>query len=599
MKRLVVTPEDKRRDRSRLVIVVLSLFILVSGLADLTRLWQPIGFFGTVSNGDGVVRYVAAGSPADRAGIRPGDRFNIASLTPQQRWWLFPANCAPPGVLMTVGVLREGVQRRVTMRSVPEPMGAVERTAIITDVVAGVIVVLIGTMTILLRTTLIVWGFYMFCLGSAPFPYRAGDGNLLLPYSFFWLSAIVVIGAATLPGILVFCVRLLQGSLTGWRAWLERLAVAAFVALAVLGVGELVLNYWLGLPAAASIRWYVGIEQALRAAIAVVLVYTYVRAAGTDRQRVRWAVIGIGIALAVPFVQARLFGLSIDAPAVYDALYVIGAAAPIGVAYAILKHRVVNVSFVVSRTIVYTTITALMVAVFAFIDWLVGKVLDQSRLAVVAEVLAAIAIGFSLSGLHRAVDRVVDGLLFRARHAAERTLTRFAAGLPHAASFELVDEMLAEETSAALGLTSAAVFRRTGEHLFDRMAAIGWDDGTATQLTERDSLVLHLEGERKALRLGEVRWNRADVPIGAARPALALPIFVRHRLGGIVLLGPHATGEDFDADEMRLLENCAVAAGAAYDHLEADALRRRVDELQGALDALGSTLQPHGIIGTA
>ena len=367
---------SKRTTGRTLLILAPSLYVFIGGLADISRLWQPIGWFGATADHDGVVTHVAAGSPADAAGIRAGDRFDVAALAPQQRWYLFPENCAPPGASLSVDVMRDGV------------------------------------------------------------------------------------------------------------------------------------------------------------------------------------------------------------------ISVVGAAAPIGVAYAILKHRVVNVSFVVSRTIVYGTITAILIATFAFIDWLVGRVLDQSRLAVVAEVIAAIAIGFSLNGLHRQIDRFVDGLLFRSRHAAERTLTRFAAGLPHAASFELVDEMLAEETTAALGLTSAAVFRRTSEHCFDRMAAVGWEGATATRLTERDRLVLHLEGERQALKLADVRWNRTDLPAAPAEPALALPVFVRHQLEGIVVLGAHATGEDFDAYELRLLTNCAVAAGAAYDHLDADALRRRVEDLQRMLDSL-------------
>jgi hypothetical protein len=581
---------SKHTTARTLLILALALYVVIGGLADISRLWQPIGWFGTTADGDAVVTHVAAASPAGAAGVRIGDRFDVAGLSPQQRWYLFPENCAPPGASLSVGVIRAGIEHRVTMISVPEPMGVVERTAILTDVAAGILFVLIGTTTMLLRPTAIVSGFYLFCLGSAPFPYRALDGGLTLPYSFIWLAGMMIVWAAALPGLLIFAVRLLQAALTGWRAWAERIAVLSFIALAAIGCGHLVLNYLLGRPAAFLTPWEQGLNLGLTALIIVVLLATYIGAVGRDRQRLRWVVIGIGVALAASYVQSRLSALVATGPALYDAISVIGAAAPIGVAYAILKHRVVNISFVVSRTIVYGTITALLIAVFAFIDWLVGKVLDQSRLAVVAEVIAAIAIGFSLNGVHRQIDRVVDSLLFRSRHAAERTLTRFAAGLPHAASFELVDEMLAEETSAALGLTSAAVFRRSSEHCFDRMAAVGWDGATTTRLTERDRLVLHLEGERQALKLAGVRWNRTDLPAIPAEPALALPIFVRHQLEGIVMLGPHATGEDFDADELQLLTNCAVAAGAAYDHLEADALRRRVDDLQRMLDSRAARL---------
>lgn len=154
--------------------------------------------------------------------------------------------------------------------------------------------------------------------------------------------------------------------------------------------------------------------------------------------------------------------------------------------------------------------------------------------------------------------------------------------------------MLAEEVAAALELTSAAVFRRTVGHRFERMSATGWADGTASSLDERDRLVLQLQGEREPLKLGGVRLGRSDLPAGNHEPALAVPIFVRHQLGAIIVLGPHSTGEDFDADEIGLLSKCAVAAGAAYDHLEADALRRQAEEMQKTIDELRTALVAHG-----
>jgi hypothetical protein len=577
-------------------IVAMSLFILVSGVADVRRLSHPIGVFGTIANLNGVVLDVAKGSPADQAGIRPGDRYDIAHLAAQDRWFLFPANCTQPGVTLTVGVIRDQQERQVTMTAVTEPMDAPEQAATIANIVAGVIFVLIGTATMLLRPTMIVAGFYLFCLGSAPFPYREFDAGLLMPYSYAWILLLYLIISAGLPGLLIFSVRMLQTSMSGWRLILERYAFAAYLVIASLQTASTVFDYMLGRGAQWMSIARHDLILGLTLVIAIVLVATYAMAMGADRQRIRWVVIGIGIALAAPYVQRFWSGLYVSAPALYDVIPVVGAAAPIAVAYAILKHRVVNVSFFISRTIVYGIITAIVVVAFALIDWLVGRVLDQSRLAVVAEVLVAVAIGFWMNGLHKQIDALVDGVLFRARRAAERALTRFAAGLPFAASFELVDEMLANETAAALGLTSAAVFRRTSGHRFDRMSAVGWSEGTATCLDERDRLVLQLQGERQALRLNEIRWMRTDVPTGPAEPALALPILVRHQVDAIVVLGPHATGEDFDADELRLLSACAIAAGAAYDHLEADALRRRAEEMQRTIDDLRSALLAHGLL---
>lgn len=581
---------------SRLFAVTLSLFIFSSGLADAVRLWQPIGWFGTVANADFVIKGVAPRTPADLAGIRVGDRFDIQRLPPQKRWYLFPENCLTSGTTLTVGVIRNGRERFVTMTSVQEPMGVPQQTALVISQVAGLLFVLIGTFTVLARPSPVVWGFFVYCLGSAPFFYRYLDGTLKLPYSFIWLGAIITIASAALPGLLIFSASILDQSVTRWRTATKIIAWVAFAAIAGFNLSGLTRNYLLGQPALLLYKIGGDLKIVLSVAIAAILFTTYMREEGSNRQRLRWMNIGIGVALFSPYLGRLFPALAASSPALFDAISVIGAAAPIGVAYAILKHRVINVSFFVSRTIVYGALTAILVAAFAFIDWFADRVLDQSRLAVVFEVLVAVGFGFSMKALHHQVDRFVDNVLFRARHIAERCLKRITLGLPYAASYEVVDGILAEETAAILGLASAALFRRTSPGSFERTASIGWDSETARSLGEEDRLLIYLAGERQSLRLSDVHSANRNLPTGPAEPVLALPIYVRHELCAILVLGTHVTGEDLDVDEIRLLEQCAVAASAAYDHLEADALRRQTEELQRTIEAMRAALQSHGVV---
>ena len=583
------------RSMIRAFVVAMSLFVLISGLSDVVRLWHPIGWFGTIANSDFYVLRVAPGTPADLAGIRAGDRFDIPRLRPQERWYLFPSNCLATGTTLSVGIIRNGLEHFVTMTSVQEPMGILQQAALIVSQITGLLFVLIGTVTVLMRPSPVVWGFYLYCLGTAPFFYRYLDGTLKLPFSFMWLSIITVVGAAALPGLLVFSVSILRESATGWRAALRWVAWTSFLALAALGLVHLTRNYLFGQPALVINTAYSFLERALSLAVAAALLVTYIGARGSDRQRLRWVVIGVYVALFAPTLQSLLRNLEASSPALFDAISVIQATAPIGVAYAILKHRVINVSFFISRTIVYAAITAILVAAFAFIDWFGDRVLDQTRVAIVMEALVAIGFGFSMNALHYQVDRLVDNVLFRSRHLAERALKRLVAGLPHATSYRVVDEILAEEAAATLGLASAALFRRTAPKRFERTASVGWIDGTATCLTEQDRLFVYLSGERESLRLSDVHWKTDDLPTGEAEPALALPIFVRHELSAILVLGSHVTGEALDADEIRLLEACAVAAGAAYDHLEADALREYAEELQRTVASMQTTLHAHGL----
>jgi len=204
-------------------------------------------------------------------------------------------------------------------------------------------------------------------------------------------------------------------------------------------------------------------------------------------------------------------------------------------------------------------------------------------------------LGFWLNGLHRMTDRFVDQVLFRRRHDAERRLTRFAAGLPHAGSFAMVDGALATEPAEALALESAAVLRLDDSDRFELKSSVGWPDGAMRSLGEQDPLLLYLHGAHEALRLSDVHWRRDDLPADGRGPAVAVPIVVRHQLTAIMLLGPHATGEDFDQGELHLLESCAVAAGAAYDHLEADRLRSQAKDLQRTIESLRQSLQAAGL----
>ena len=54
------------------------------------------------------------------------------------------------------------------------------------------------------------------------------------------------------------------------------------------------------------------------------------------------------------------------------------------------------------------------------------------------------------------------------------------------------------------------------------------------------------------------------MPKGEAVPILALPILVRHRLEAFALYGEHTNGEDFDGDEIAILDRLGAAAGAGY-----------------------------------
>ena len=583
-----------------IVVLGLSLAILAVDVTDVWRIWRPIGVFGYGTNLDGVVTGVDAGSPAAAAGIRVGDRLDESTMTAQQRWDLvqLPA-VAAAGISRTFGVFRSGERRTVTLTSVPEPMGLDAQLVIVLNVLAALVFVGIGAAIVLLRPDPSTWGFFLYCLGLGPL--LTPNFNQIVPvpwvlYAQYAFGALLGVGMA---GLAWFALHFLQTSIGGWRRWAQYAIGPLALALVATSDVQILYTYAVGAPA----EWWAraGIWLTLAAALLVVaaLVDTFVHRRGADRQRIRWVVFGFAISLFAMFVSTMLGTEATNTPfVVTGVLQIFAAIAPVTVAYAVIKHRVIDVNFVVSRTLVYAILTTVFVGLFALIDWFVGRVLDQTRWALVAEIGVAIGVGFWLNGLHARVDRFVDAVLFRRRHAAERRLARLVRGLPHATSPAFVDASLVDEPRDALDLTSAALFRRDGLGSYRRLASFEWDGALADGLKDGDPLILHLQAERGAIRLSELHWSRDDAPGGGARPALALPIVVRHELEAIVLYGAHRGGEDFDPDELQWLNSLAVGAGAAYDHLEADALRQRLDQLARENESQRLTLERNGLLAT-
>jgi len=578
--------QSRRATLRTVIVIVLAALVLSESLPDIRRVWLPLGTFGVVgTNQDGFITAVEPGSPAARAGIRAGDREDIASTSPQYRFWVISGTSPGtlvPGQRLTMAVDRGGQVREVTMLSEPEALTPTTKTLLVARELALLLFVGIGASLALLRPSIATWAFYCFCLGLHGAPAQVEGMSLGVPWNY--LSGIVgssgLLYTAGYVGVVVFAALFLHEQSAGWRANVYRFAPVAWLVFSCLGT-YLWLSVWFG--------WRTKIEQDIFlymqwAAVIVAmyaLIATYVSAQGSDRQRIRWVVVGFGIALVANIVLGTLNAYFNPPYWLYASLLLVPVVVPLTVAYAVIKHRIIDVSFVVSRALVYGILTTMLVGIFSIIDWFFTVYLHLARLGAVAEVIAVVAFGIWFNGLHRRVDSFIDATFFRQRHKAEVQLARNAAALPIVTTTKAVAQALVAEPVRALSLASAALFRRTPSGEFVREASEGWSQSDIRRLDEDDDRLLALaQTENGPLSLYDHPWRSESVPTGPARPVLLLPIIVRREVAAIVFYGSHRHGETLDPDEVKAIAGLATGAAAAYDHLETEALRNRVESLE-------------------
>lgn len=585
------------RSLFRVVVVVLLgaaiLALTVPNIIVTARGGSP-AMLGVTLTPDFLVTSVVPGTPAAEAGLRVRDRIEMGGLTLWQRIHELGAPQLQPGESLKIPIIRNGARLAISVTGETAGPGSFYLT--LTKRTAASIFVMVAGALLLLRPSRMLWGFYLYALGSV------GGGALFYTFLSGWLEFVlfalmygIYYSLFYLAGLWIFVARFPGDSADGWRVWIDRAAIPFASLYAGASVASLILSLVLSntVPQPMIVSYvFAAVNNAAVALAMVCLLSGFVHLQADQRQRLKWVVAAVvTYALAVGYISVANFLPLGGWPATWtsagftsDVLNGVQVIIPLAVAYAVLKHRVLDVNFVISRALVYGILTAFVVGAFAIIDWVLGRALEHQQLAIAAEVVAAVGFGFGLNGMHKSVDSFVDRVLFRQRHFAERRLERVANGLPHAKSPETVDSMLVEEPVQAFGLHSAAVFReRDDSHSFVRLAQAGWPEGSAAELHGDDPLMIHLQGERGVMRLRDARSTRGKMPSGAAAPVLAIPLIVRHQVEGVVLYGQHRTGEDIDPDEIRTLERLAISAAVAYDHIEADQMRRRAAELEREL----------------
>jgi hypothetical protein len=182
---------------------------------------------------------------------------------------------------------------------------------------------------------------------------------------------------------------------------------------------------------AGTVAWavtYTGVvlHWASLVAALVCVVLRYRASRGTERQQLRW--VGAGAAAAV-------VGLLLAFPGVFgllpsrttDVVLVGMLCPPVGVAVAVLRYRLWDLDRLVSRTVTYALVTALLVIPYVLIVPAAGRLAAGSgSLAVAGATLAAAAL---FAPLRRRVQAVVDRRFNRRRYDAARTVEQFAARL--------------------------------------------------------------------------------------------------------------------------------------------------------------------------
>jgi hypothetical protein len=572
-----------RQNVSRALLIVVTLLVvaiyyLPIGHTDFVENWGEGSFGASIVPRSATIDSVEPGSPAARAGIRPGDRL----VTGEDYEIASRVRAAYPREREVLTLERNGVRHVVAVTAVPNPsFGIWQRIGGILAYLPPTYFLVVAFLLVFLRPSIMSWAFYLFAVGyfgtGPAFGYWA---HILSPPAYLVLSFVLstIFGAWSVLPLLPFVLRFPDGDVLGWRRRVDPFVWAFLVLSYVVYVVE-----WREYSVAQSVpAWDVipGAVIPLTAFALAGLVLAKNLAIATPSDRQRWGFLAIGtiasfVAYAIYFVPGVPFAVG----------QIVGFGVvlmPICIAYAVFRLRVLDVNFVLNRALVYGVLSLGVIAFVSILDWFFSRVVAIGRLAIGLELLATIVIGFLLDRINRGVERVVEALFFRQRRIAERHLRRAASALPYATDEAAIADGLVQVPADALELAAAALYRESaGGSRFEGLATSRETQVAPASFDANHLLVRMLLADEKIVWLDDLR-SQLDVE-NAAIYTLAVPVTVRHELVCFTLYGAHTNGAQLDPDEVELLEELAREASRAYDHVEAVRVRERYARLPVAV----------------
>jgi PAS domain S-box-containing protein len=527
---------------------------------------------------------VTRGGPAERAGIREGDRLEAINGKPIKQGLDAVREIFHAGVSSqaTYQLQRKGEEFQTKL--VLAPQASSKSLGDYLELV-GLLYLFIGTFILFRRWTAPKsLHFYIFCLASFVLYSFSYTGKLnLFDWTIYWLDAAALLLQPAL--FLHFCLSFPE-RLSIFRERRYVIPLVYVPALVMGAVQVLVATGILVFPLPLlQVRWLLDrVDMVYLAAYflagAVALQYAYTRIrVPLLRQQLKWLTRGTWLAV-VPF--AALYAVPYFLGFVPSPVMNLSALSlvllPITFGYAIVHYRLMDVDIIFRRGIAYTLATASIVGVYF---GLIALFADFFRTTLPISrggwVLAIIITAILFQPLVNWIQLRLDRFFNPERYDYRRTLLEFARELTSVLHVDRLLDSLTERLMETLGVDRVAVFLADESDGFRLAKSRGLDFSGAPDTS-------YLNPQRAELRKGYLFFDSVRRPFGFSPSEQKtieqldlhyyLPLKVKESTLGYLGLGKTREEDYLSSEDIDLLQtiagyvSVALENGRLYESLE-------------------------------
>jgi hypothetical protein len=187
----------------------------------------------------------------------------------------------------------------------------------------------------------------------------------------------------------------------------------------------------------------------------VAQLYRYARVSdATERQQTKWVVFGVAVAVIGTLTTIFTVGAAVDLPPeevgakmmsvlLMDAFMLF---IPLSIGIAVLRARLFDIDVVINRTLVYSSLTAMLALVYlggvATTEAIFRALTGQQRQPQLAVVISTLVIAALFNPLRRRNQAFIDRRFYRRKYDTAKTLEAFSARLRDETDLEALNDEL-------------------------------------------------------------------------------------------------------------------------------------------------------------
>jgi putative nucleotidyltransferase with HDIG domain len=308
-----------------------------------------------------------------------------------------------------------------------------------------------------------------------------------------------------------------------------------------------------------------------------------------QRNRIRYLIIGLSITIlasSINFTKLGKYPIDVAANGVTAIL----------IAYAIMRHNLLDINVVIRKSLLYSIPTILIGAGYFLIISLASRIFHTNygfgifAISLIVAILAALV----AQPLRDRAQSWIDRSFFREKYNASLMLQGLSSKVASILDLTEITNIILEEITSTLHIDKAAFFlKRDGNNDLFMITQKGIKTDTTIRMSASHPIVVWFSNQERVLTRNDLGltpqfkalWGRERDDLEKLNAELFIPLKVKRELVGIFTVGSKRSEESFSIDDQLTLTTLANQTAVAIENARLyTAEQRRREELDTLYD---------------